>query len=194
MKTRIAIFISGRGSNMEAILKSAREGMLKEVCQPVLVFSNKSSARGLETAKQYGVPTEVVESKGKVREDFDRQVLAMLKPYQPDYIVLAGYMRILSPLFIRAYKNRIINIHPADTDRFHGLGAYEWAWENRLPETKITVHFVDEGVDTGPVIGKAPVDLRGAQSLEEVEARGLSVEHRFYSEMLLKVFRKNGTV
>ena len=97
-------------------------------------------------------------------------------------------MRILSPLFIRAYRNRIINIHPADTAQFQGLGAYVWAWENGLQETKITVHFVDEGIDTGPVIGKETVDLRGAQSLEEVERRGLAVEHRFYSEMLRKVF------
>ncbi|HHJ51797.1 MAG TPA: phosphoribosylglycinamide formyltransferase [Caldithrix abyssi] len=188
MKKKIAIFISGRGSNMAAILKNCRDGILKDVCQPVLVFSNKPDAPGLETAKQFGVPTAVLESAGKKREAFDRQVLDLLQSYQPDYIVLAGYMRILSPLFIRAYRNRIINIHPADTAQFQGLGAYVWAWENGLQETKITVHFVDEGIDTGPVIGKETVDLRGAQSLEEVERRGLAVEHRFYSEMLRKVF------
>ncbi len=190
MKTKIAIFISGRGSNMEAILKNARDGILKEVCEPALVFSNKSTARGLATAKQFGVPTAVVENKGKKREEFDRQVLEILQPYQVEYIVLAGYMRILSPVFIRAYKNRIINIHPADTDHFQGLGAYEWAWENRLSATKITVHFVDEGVDTGPVIGKYAVDLRGCLSLEEVEKRGLAVEHQVYSQALSKVFAK----
>jgi len=188
LRKKIAIFISGRGSNMEAILKNARDGILKDVCEPVLVFSNKPDAPGLETAAKFGVPTAALESAGKKREAFDQEVLDLLQAYQLDYIVLAGYMRILSPLFIRAYKNRIINIHPADTAQFQGLGAYVWAWENGLQETKITVHFVDEGIDTGPVIGKRTVDLRGAQSLEEVERRGLAVEHQFYSEALLKVF------
>jgi len=114
----------------------------------------------------------------------------LLKPYRIDYIVLAGFMRLLSPLFIKAYKNRIINIHPADTKEFKGVGAYEWAFENRKEFTKITVHYVDEGVDTGPVIAQKEVDLRGADSLHEVERRGLSVEHSFYSEALKLVFSK----
>ena len=97
-------------------------------------------------------------------------------------------MRILSPVIIREYSNRIINIHPADTDQFQGVGAYEWTFNNKLEETKITVHFVDEGVDTGPVIGKRKVDLRGAKTLHEVEERGLAVEHDFYSEALYDVF------
>ncbi len=188
---KIVIFISGRGSNMEKILQNSRDGILKGICEPVLVFSNKSTAPGLHIARRFHVPTAVIESKGKKREEFDRQVLELLKEYQPDYIVLAGFMRILSPVLIRAYKQRIINIHPADTDRFQGVGAYRWAFENHLKETKITVHFVDEGVDTGPVIAKRAVDLRGAGSLEEIEKRGLAVEHIFYSEALKKVFSEN---
>lgn len=188
MKKRIAIFISGRGSNMEAILKQVQNGILKDVCQVALVFSNKPDAKGLEVARSFGVPTAVIPSKGKSREEFEQQVLDLLKPYRIDYIVLAGFMRILSPLFVRAYKNRIINIHPADTRQFQGVGGYEWAFENRLPETKITVHFVDEGVDTGPIIAQRTVDLRGAGTLEEVEKRGLKAEHEFYSQALKKVF------
>ncbi|MHB2153405.1 phosphoribosylglycinamide formyltransferase [Calditrichota bacterium GD2] len=188
MKKRIAIFISGRGSNMEAILKQVKDGILKDVCEVALVFSNKPAAKGLAVAEKYGVLTAAIPSKGKTRADFEREVIELLKPYRVDYIVLAGFMRILSPLFVRAYKNRIINIHPADTNQFKGVGAYEWAFENKLAETKITVHFVDEGVDTGPIIAQRTVDLRGATTLEEVEKRGLKVEHQFYSEALKKVF------
>ncbi len=189
MKKRIAIFISGRGSNMESIVRQAQSGILKEVCEVVLVFSNKPQAKGLEIAKKLGIETASIPSKGKKRTDFDAEVVALLQPYKIDYIVLAGFMRILSPVLVRAYPQRIINIHPADTDAFQGIGAYEWAFENKLESTKITVHFVDEGVDTGQVIAKADVDLRGADSLEEVERRGLAVEHRFYSEALLNLLK-----
>ena len=189
MKKRIAIFISGRGSNMETIVQQAQNGILNEVCEVVLVFSNKPQAKGLEIAKELGIETASIPSKGKQREDFDREVVQLLESYRLDYIVLAGFMRILSPVLIQAYKNRIINIHPADTDEFQGIGAYEWAFRNKKQATKITVHFVDEGVDTGQVIAKADVDLRGADTLEEVERRGLAVEHRFYSEALLQIFK-----
>jgi len=97
-------------------------------------------------------------------------------------------MRILSDLFVEAYRGRIINIHPADTARFQGVGGYDWAFDNKLNETKISVHYVDEGVDTGPVIAQEVVDLTGADSLSEVERRGLAVEHRFYSEVLRQLF------
>ena len=131
--------------------------------------------------------TACIESKGKKREDFDQEVVDFLKDYNIDYIVLAGYMRILSPVFISAYRNKIINIHPADTSEFQGVGAYEWAFENKKEFTKITVHFVDEGVDTGKVIGKQVVDLRNCKTLEEVEKIGLATEHAFYSEALRRV-------
>ncbi len=186
-KKRIAIFISGRGSNMEAIARQVQDGILKDVCEIALVFSNKPQAKGLEIAKKFGLPVAAIPSKGKLREAFEREVLELLQPYRIDYVVLAGFMRILSPLFIRAYKNRIINIHPADTRLFQGVGGYEWAFENKLPSTKITVHFVDEGVDTGPIIAQREVDLRGADTLEEVERRGLAAEHEFYSQALRKV-------
>jgi len=187
VKKKIAIFISGRGSNMVALLKNIQDGILKDLCQVELVFANKPDAPGLKIAEEFGVPTECIESMGKKRENFDQEVVDFLKDYNLDYIVLAGYMRILSPLFISAYKNKIINIHPADTSEFQGIGAYEWAFENKKDFTKITVHFVDEGVDTGLVIGKQVVDLRNCRTLEEVEKTGLAAEHVFYSEALRKV-------
>ena len=188
MKQRIAMFISGRGSNMEAILKQARDGMLADCCEVALVFANTAEALGLRVAEQYGVATAFIESRGKRRRDFDRQALDLLEPLRLDYLVLAGYMRILSPIVIERYRNRIINIHPADTRVYQGIHGYEWAFEQRLPTTKITVHLVDEGVDSGRILAQRDVDLRGAASLEEVQQRGLRVEYALYSETLRDVF------
>jgi len=190
MKKRVAILISGHGSNMEAIIKNSRNGILKDHCEIVLVLSNRENAEGLQIASSYGIETTCIISKGKKREDYDLELVSFLKQYELDYIVLAGFMKILSSAFIKTFKNRIINIHPADTDKFKGLGAYEWAFKNRLDSTKITVHFVDSGVDTGKVIGKCNVDLKDAKTLSEVKNRGLKVEHKFYSEMLEKVFNE----
>ncbi|MCD6556851.1 MAG: phosphoribosylglycinamide formyltransferase [Bacteroidales bacterium] len=187
LSTKIVIFISGRGSNMEAILKECKNGILKGIADPVLVFSDKEEAKGLEKAKELGIKTASISAKGKKRQIFDREVINLLSDYEFDYIVLAGYMRILSDVFIKEYAGKIINIHPADTYLHQGLHAYEWAFENKLKETKITVHYVNEGVDTGKIIAQASVDLSGAQTLEEVEKRGLAVEHRFYSEVLKEI-------
>jgi phosphoribosylglycinamide formyltransferase-1 len=185
MKKRVAILLSGRGSNMETIVRNAKGGILKDVCDVVLVLSNKENAYGLKIAEELGVKTAVITSKGKKRAEFEQELIDFLSFYNLDYIVLAGFMRILSPLFVRAYKDKIINIHPADTKEFQGIGGYDWAFENRLKMTKVTVHYVDEGVDTGRIISQKEVDLRGADTLEEVEKRGLAVEHAFYSEALL---------
>ncbi|HRX16896.1 MAG TPA: phosphoribosylglycinamide formyltransferase [Spirochaetota bacterium] len=184
----IVIFISGRGSNMEAILNNIESGILKGVCNVLCVVSNRADAAGLDTARSYGVKTAVVISRGVSPEEYNNNLSELIDEYNPDYIVLAGYMKILDPDFVKRYPKRIINIHPADTSAHQGLHAYEWAFENRLKESFITVHYVDEGVDTGEVIGKASVDMGGANSLEEYEKRGLAVEHSFYSEMLKKVF------
>ena len=188
---RIAIFISGRGSNMKAIVEQCKNGILKGVAEPVLVFSNQPEAEGLIYAKNIGISTESIASKGIKRVEFDNKVINLLEEYKPDYIVLAGYMRILSPDFIQKYPKKIINIHPADTTIHQGLHGYEWAWENKLNETKITVHFVDEGLDTGSIIAQEKVNLEGVKSLEEVEDRGLAVEHQLYSVTLKKIFENS---
>lgn len=173
---------------MEAILKNAGAGSLQDCCEVALVFANKHDARGLTIARELGAPAAWIESKGKPREEFDRAVVDLLKPYQLDYIVLAGYMRIISAPLLEQYKGRIINIHPADTAAYQGAHAYEWAFDKKLNTTKITVHLIDAGVDTGPVLAQREVDLRGALTLEEVEQRGLNVEHQFFSEVLRKLF------
>ncbi|GAB2963458.1 phosphoribosylglycinamide formyltransferase [Hymenobacter coalescens] len=188
-KARLAILLSGRGSNMLALVRAVRDGALRELAEVAVVFSNVPEAAGLAAAAELGYATASIDSRGRKRAEFDAEAVARLQEFQPDYIVLAGYMRILSATFIRAFAGRILNIHPADTHQHQGLHAYEWAWENRLPETKITVHLVDEGLDTGPVLAQAPVDLRGADSLAEVERRGLAVEHRFYADVLAQLIR-----
>ena len=188
-RQRIAILISGRGSNMEAILRNVREGVLKDLCEVALVFSNRAGAPGLAKARELGFATECLEPSGMSREDYDARLLALLEPYRLDWLVLAGYMRILSPSVVHRYPDRIVNIHPADTRVHHGLDAYRWAFENRLPLTTITVHLVDEGVDTGRIVAQRPVVLTGAQSLEEIEQRGLAVEHSLYSATLARLFR-----
>ena len=184
---KIAIFISGRGSNMEAIIRETENGVLNGIAEIVLVFSNNPEATGLKTATEKGIRTACINSAGKKRQVFDNEVINLLTYVDFDYIVLAGYMRILSEEFVTKYKNRIINIHPADTNKHQGLHAYEWAFENKLEETKITVHYVDAEVDTGKIIAQTKVDLKGANSIEEVESRGLAVEHEFYSETLKHV-------
>ena len=189
---RLAILLSGRGSNMEAVVREVRGGVLRGVCEVAVVVSNVPDARGLAIAEGLGIPTRVVPSRGRPRVEFGRALLEALAPIAPDLLVLAGFMLVLPPDVVRAYERRIVNIHPADTALHKGLHGYEWAWERGLPATKITVHWVDEGLDTGPVIAQTPVDLSGCRDLEEVERRGLAVEHRFYSEVLRRILTGEG--
>ena len=188
---RLAILLSGRGSNMLALAEAVRSGVLHGVAEVAVIFSNDPAAYGLEAAATRGLPTASLPSKGRKRESFDLEVVAILKQYQPDYVVLAGYMRVLSPAFVRAFAGHIINIHPADTHQHQGLHAYEWAFDNRLAETKITVHLVDEGLDTGPILAQQVVNLEGADTLAEVQRRGLAVEHQLYADTLAALLTKS---
>ncbi|MGI4887078.1 MAG: phosphoribosylglycinamide formyltransferase [Janthinobacterium lividum] len=186
-KARLAILLSGRGSNMLALVHATQAGALRELAEVAVVFSNQPAAPGLAAAAALGCPTAALPSQGRKRAEFDAEAATLLQQYRPDWVVLAGYMRILSPAFIQPFAGRILNIHPADTHQHQGLHAYEWAFENRLPETKITVHLVDEGLDTGPVLAQQTVDLRGAATLAEVERRGLAVEHELYARVLAEL-------
>ncbi len=187
MNSKLIIFISGRGSNMQRIIEETQKGILKNIAEVILVFSDKPDAHGLQIAKKSGVPIKSINAKGKSRKQYNEEVLSLLENYNFDYIVLAGYMRILSTDFVRKFPKKIINIHPADTRLHQGLNGYQWAYENKLPLTKITVHYVDEGMDTGKIIAQKEVDLTGVKSLEEVEQRGLAVEHKLYPKTLLEL-------
>ena len=175
---------------MGSIIRNTQNGCLKEICEITGVVSDKAGVPGITKARTMGVPCFVLESTGKPRETFDHELVSFLKPLAVDYIILAGFNRILSQVLINEYKGRIINIHPADSRIYKGLHGYQWAFENHLKKTKITVHFVDEGVDTGQIIDQRDVDLAGCSSIEAVEQRGLAIENIFYSEVLEKYFRK----
>lgn len=184
MIPQLAILISGRGSNMLALAKQVQNGVLTGHCEIAVVLSSRSRAPGLELAKTLGLPTVALDARGMDQTAYDDALLSALKEHRVDGVVLAGYMRILSPRVVGHYRNRILNIHPADTTLHQGLGAYEWAFEQKRPSTKITVHLVDEGLDTGTVIAQREVDLSGVTSLDEVERRGLAVEHDLYPKAL----------
>ncbi len=186
MKQRVAVLISGRGSNLERILHEAEAGCLSGLCGIVVVASNRGDAGGLAIAECHGVPACVVPSSGRSTEAYGRLLLAALEPWNVDAVVLAGFLRVISAEMVARYRDRILNIHPADTAAYQGAHGYEWAFEERLPETAITVHLVDEGVDTGRVLAQRRVDLRGATSLDDVVARGLRVEHALYSETIAR--------
>ena len=192
MKPRVAILISGRGTNMVALAQSARDGVLAGRCEIAAVISSRPSAPGLDKARKLGLETVALDARALGKEAYEEELLAALAKVRADVVVLAGYMRILSPRVIAAYRGRILNIHPADTKLHQGLHGYGWAFERKLPATTITVHLVDEGLDTGAILVQREVDLRGADTLAEVECRGLAVEHELYAETLrdfLQVFR-----
>ncbi|HEY2913959.1 MAG TPA: phosphoribosylglycinamide formyltransferase, partial [Candidatus Angelobacter sp.] len=147
---KLGILLSGRGSNFEAIADSIKAGNLQ--AQIAIVISNRADAPGLESAKRRGLNAVLIPSKGRVREEHDAEVVAALKQAQVDLICLAGYMRLLSPDFIRAFPHRIINIHPSLLPAFPGMDAQKQALEYGVKVTGCTVHFVDEHLDHGPII------------------------------------------
>lgn len=184
---RLAILISGRGSNMEAIAQQCHAGVLRNLAEICVVVSNRRQAQGIERAQALGLRTTTLIQKGSDRQAFERSLRAVLDDDQVDWIVLAGFDRLLSADFVANFSHRIVNIHPADPSQYRGLNAYRWAFAQQLETTTITVHRVDAGMDSGPILAQAAVDLRGVKSLREVEQRGLAVEHRLYSEVLARL-------
>lgn len=180
----LAILISGRGSNMENILKAVKKNKIP--IKPVLVISNKPDAKGLAIAQKLGVKTEVVESNGLKggNWEYDSKLVSVLEKYkvtpQNGLICLAGFMRIMSPEFIRHYKGRILNIHPAILPSFPGLHSQRQALEYGVKYSGCTVHFVDEGVDTGPIILQAVVKIKDGDTEEIISKKILKQEHKIY--------------
>ena len=187
---RLIIFISGRGSNMEAIMDACEDGILKGLAHVVCVYSNRIHAEGLAKARERGIDTFCISSFKKERAAYDKEVLRWLNGQTFDYIILAGYMRVMSDFLVKEFPRQIINIHPADTLVHQGLGAYEWAFDNQLTETKITVHFVDEGLDTGAIIAQKNVPLIHIETIDDVRNQGLAIEHEFYSEAIKLLITK----
>ena len=179
---RIGILLSGRGSNFEAIADNVAAGKIS--AEIAAVISNRADAPGLERARQRGLPALCLPSRGLEREAYDRQVVAALKERQVDLVCLAGFMRLLSPYFIREFPNRILNIHPALLPAFPGLEAQHQAWEYGVKISGCSVHFVDEHLDHGPIIVQTSVPVMNDDTPETLAARILKEEHRIYSEAI----------
>jgi phosphoribosylglycinamide formyltransferase 1 len=181
MGKRIGVLLSGRGSNFEALADSVAAGRLPGA-EIAVVVSNREGAPGTAKAKERGIAARVIPSKGLEREAYDRQVVAVLHEHKVDLVCLAGYMRLLSPFFVAAFPNRILNIHPSLLPSFPGLESQRQALEYGVKFAGCTVHFVDENLDAGPIVLQAAVPVRDDDTEETLAARILAEEHRIYTE------------
>ena len=198
MLLKLAILISGRGSNMKAILDAIEKQNIP--IKPTVIISNKATAKGLKIAKKIGEQTEIVESKGFQgnRWEYDQKIMRVLNKYEittnNSLICLAGFMRILSPEFIKKFKNRILNIHPAILPAFPGLDAQKQAIESGVRYSGCTVHFVDEGVDTGPILVQEIVKIKNDDTEETLSKRILAKEHKAYAKAVKLIAEKKISV
>jgi phosphoribosylglycinamide formyltransferase 1 len=182
----LGILLSGRGSNFEAIARNVASGQIPGA-RIVVVISNRPDARGLETARDLGLPSLIILSKDKDRAEHDREVMAALQKHKVDLVCLAGYMRLLSPWFVRQFPRRILNIHPSLLPAFPGLEAQEQAFAYGVKVTGCTVHFVDEELDHGPIILQRTVPVLDTDDEHSLSARILEQEHIAYSEAIRMV-------
>ncbi len=174
-----AVLASGNGSNLQAIIKAVKANKIK--ADLVLVFSDKADAFALTRARKAKIPAAALSPKGfPDRESFDRAVIDLLREHKVDFIVLAGYMRILSPLFIRAYANKILNIHPSLLPAFKGAHAIRDAFDYGVKVTGVTVHFVNEEIDNGAVILQEAVPILPKDNLAKLEQKIHRAEHKIY--------------
>jgi phosphoribosylglycinamide formyltransferase 1 len=185
IKDRIGILISGRGSNMTALLDAASDGRLG--AEVAVVISNVETAAGLAKARERGVETLFINHKGRPREAHDADMIRELKARGVGLVCLAGYMRLVSASFVRAFENRIINIHPSLLPAFPGLDAQAQALAHGVKITGCTVHLVDEELDHGPIISQRAVAVLDGDTVENLSARILAEEHRAYPEAVARV-------
>jgi phosphoribosylglycinamide formyltransferase-1 len=189
-KTKIGILISGRGSNMLALADAVGAGHIPGA-EIALVVSDQANAAGLTRATERGLNTLAIEREGRSREEHDRATVAALKEHGVEIVCLAGYMRLLSSYFIDSFRNRILNIHPSLLPAFPGLDAHAQVLEHGARWTGCTVHFVDETLDGGPIIGQRVVPVMAEDSEESLAARILEQEHQLYAEALALVVSGN---
>lgn len=186
MPLKIALLASGNGSNVQAIIDSVQNGSLD--AEVKCIIANVENAGVLARGEQAGLPTYCVPNSGLSREAHEAELLKVLNPLEADYIVLAGYMRLMTPLFLNAYKGkghyRIVNIHPSLLPAFPGASAYEDAYEYGVKQAGVTIHFVDEGLDQGPILLQEAFARYDDDTLETFKSRGLAVEHRLYPQAL----------
>ena len=179
----IGVLVSGRGTNLQSIIDAIREGKIEGRIS--IVISDNRKAFALKRAEKSNIETRYIDFKSfKNREDYDKKIVEYLKEKNVDLVVLAGYMRILSPYFIKMYKNRIMNIHPALLPSFPGLHAQRQAVEYGVKVSGCTVHFVDEGVDSGPIILQKSVEVSADDTEESLAERILKEEHHIYPKVI----------
>jgi len=175
------VLLSGRGSNFEALADGIEDGRLPNA-EIALVLSHREGAPGIEKARARGIATLVIPSKGLEREAYDKLVVTALQEKKIDLVCLAGYMRLLSPHFVAAFPNRILNIHPSLLPSFPGLESQRQALEHGVKFSGCTVHFVDENLDAGPIVMQACVSIENSDTPETLSERILREEHRIYTE------------
>lgn len=177
---RLGVLISGRGSNLQALLDGGERGLYPG--RVAVVISNVAGVQGLERAARAGVPAVVQDHRGRSREEHDASIVEHLQAHQVDLVCLAGYMRLLSPVVLRAYPGRVLNVHPSLLPSFPGLDAQRQAWEHGVKWSGATVHLVDEGLDTGPIVAQEAVPVMDGDTPQALAARILEAEHRLYPE------------
>ena len=177
-----AVFISGNGSNLQAIIDATSNGLIDgQIC---CVLSNKKEAYGLARAKKANIPTVVIEHLNyENREEFDNALLQSLQKYNPDLIVLAGFMRILTPVFIKPYLGKLINIHPSLLPKYPGLNTHQKVIANKDTEHGVTVHFVDENLDGGPICAQSTMKVE-SNDIKTLEKRIHELEHELYPKVI----------
>jgi phosphoribosylglycinamide formyltransferase-1 len=193
MKKRIGVLLSGRGSNFEALAESVAAGRIPNA-EIAMVISNREGAPGIQRAEARGIRARVIPSKGLEREAYDRQVAAVLDEHKVDLVCLAGYMRIISPAFVAAFPNRILNVHPSLLPAFPGLDAQHQAFNYGAKVAGCTVHFVDEAVDHGVIILQKTVPVLDEDTPEALSARILEQEHQAYPEAISRVLSDDYTI
>lgn len=175
---RVGVLISGRGSNLQALIDAQSAGRLGG--RIALVISNVAHAAGLERARGAGVPTAVCDHRGRSREAHDQEMRALLEGHQVQLVCLAGYMRLLSPPFIRAWRGRVLNVHPSLLPAFPGIDAQRQAFEHGVKVSGATVHLVEEALDGGPIVLQEAVPVMESDTVDTLAARILEAEHRIY--------------
>jgi len=193
MKKRIGVLLSGRGSNFAALADSISQGRIPGA-EIAVVISNREGATGIDRANSRGIATRVIPSKGLERETYDRQLVAVLHEHKVDLVCLAGYMRLISPYFVAAFPQRILNIHPSLLPSFPGLESQRQALEYGVKFAGCTVHFVDENLDAGPIVLQATVAVEDSDTEATLSARILKEEHRIYSEAVRIVLEGRFTI
>lgn len=183
---RLGVLLSGRGSNFAAIADNIAQGRLKG-CEISIVISNKADAAGLTTARERGLKAVAIEARGRNRTEHDSEIIAALREHNVDLVVLAGYMRLLSPEFIQAFPQRILNIHPSLLPAFAGLDAQEQAFVYGVQVAGCTVHFVDEQLDHGVIVLQKTVPVLESDDAHTLADRILRQEHIAYSEAIARV-------